>query len=110
VTSRLLLRPRLWRWISCLNATAMTVYLWHFVPTIVIGVPCYPTGVMPQPAIGTAPWWELRPAWFALLSAVLMPLVMAAMSAERPPPGCRAGAGHPGCGRRRCCWLASLPP
>ncbi len=31
-----------------------TVYLWHFVPVIVIAAAFYPTGVMPQPAIGTA--------------------------------------------------------
>lgn len=38
----------------------MTVYLWHFVPVIAVAVAFYPTGVMPQPVIGTARWWELR--------------------------------------------------
>jgi len=52
--------------------------------------------VIPQPAVGTAQWWELRPAWFALLTLVLVPLVMAAMRAERPMPRLRAGAGRPG--------------
>ena len=61
--ARLLARPRLWRRVRRLNATTMTVYLWHFVPVITIAVAFYPTGVMGQPAIGTARWWGLRLAW-----------------------------------------------
>jgi len=74
----------------------MTVYLWHFVPAIVVAVVFYPAGVMPQPAIGTARWWELRPAWFALLTVVLVPLVAALMRAERPMSRLPAGIGPPG--------------
>ena len=96
VMSRLLLGPRLWQRVSCLNATAMTVYLWHFVPAIVVAVACYPTGIMPQPAIGTAPWWGLRPVWFALLTVVLVPLVMAFKPAEWPPPWLSRGRGPSG--------------
>ncbi len=59
--SRLLTRPRLGRHVKNLNATVMTLYLWHMAPVIVIAVAFYPMGVMPQPAIGTAQWWELRP-------------------------------------------------
>jgi 1-acyl-sn-glycerol-3-phosphate acyltransferase len=86
-------RPRLWRPVRRLNATTMTVYLWHFVPVIVIAVAFYPTGVMPPPAIGTAQWWGLRLAWFALLTVVLVPLVMAVMWAERPMRRLPAGIG-----------------
>jgi hypothetical protein len=93
VLSRRLARPGLWRRVRCLNATAMTVYLWHFVPTIVIAVACYPTGVLAQPAIGTARCWELRPAWFAPLTAVLVPLVKAVRPAQRPPPWLSGGRG-----------------
>ena len=82
--SRLLARPGLWQRVRRLNAAAMTVYLWHFVPVIVIAVAFFPTGVLPQPAVGTAQWWELRPAWLALLTVVLVPLVMVVMRAERP--------------------------
>jgi fucose 4-O-acetylase-like acetyltransferase len=91
--TRLLAKPRLWRRVRRLNATTMTVYLWHFVPVIIIAVAFYPTGVMPQPAIGTAQWWELRPAWWALLTVVLVPLVMAVMWAERPMRRLPAGIG-----------------
>ena len=96
VVSRLLARPRPWQRVGRLNATVMTVYLWHFVPAIVIAVAFYATGVMPQPAIGTAEWWELRPAWWALLTVVLVPLVMAVMRAERPMLRLPAGLAPPG--------------
>jgi hypothetical protein len=70
--------------ITRLNATVMTVYLWHMVPVILVAVAMYPTGVLPQPAIGSAQWWATRPAWLALLAAVLIPLTLAVMRAERP--------------------------
>jgi len=81
---RLLSRPAMWRRVQRLNATVMTVYLWHFVPVIVVAIACYPTGVLPQPPIGSAQWWALRPVWFGLLTVVLVPLTMAVMRAERP--------------------------
>ena len=81
--SRLLARPGLWRLVTRLNDRAMTVYLWHMAPVIVIAVAFYPTGVMPQPAIGTAQWWVLRLAWLALLTAVLVPVVAAFTWADR---------------------------
>jgi fucose 4-O-acetylase-like acetyltransferase len=94
--SRLLRRPRLWRWVTRINSTVMTVYLWHMVPVIIIGVAFYPTGVIPQPAVGTGQWWELRPAWFAMLTLVLVPLVRAVMWAERPMARLPAGLGRAG--------------
>ena len=94
--SRLLARPWLWRRVRRLNATVMTVYLWHFVPVIVIAVAFFPTRLMPQPAIGTAEWWELRPAWFALLTLVLIPLVLILDWAQRPMLRLPAGLGPAG--------------
>ena len=94
--TRLLARPRLWHRVARLNETTMTVYLWHFVPVIIIAAAFYPIGVMPQPAVGTARWWELRPAWFAMLTVVLVPLVAAVMRAERPMSRLPAGIGPPG--------------
>jgi len=96
VMSRLLRRSGLWRWVTRLNPAVMTVYLWHMVPVIIIAVAFYRTGLMPQPAIGIGQWWELRPAWFALLTLVLVPLVMAVMRAERPMVRLPAGAGRAG--------------
>ena len=56
--SRLLARPRWWRAVTRLNPAVMLVYLWHMVPVIIAAVAFYPTGVMPQPRIGSAGWWE----------------------------------------------------
>ena len=94
--ARLLLRPALWRRVRRLDATVMTVYLWHFVPVIVVAIACYPAGLLPQPAIGSARWWELRPAWFALLTVVLAAVTMLVMRAERPLLKLPAAIGPPG--------------
>jgi hypothetical protein len=64
----------------------MTVYLWHMVPVIVVALVAYPHGLVPQPAIGSALWWELRPAWLAVLAMVLVPLAALMMRFDRPRP------------------------
>jgi hypothetical protein len=74
----------------------MTVYLWHFAPVLVIAAAFYPAGMMPQPAIGSAQWWALRPAWLGLLTVVLVPMTMAIMRAERPMGRLPAGIGPAG--------------
>ena len=43
--------------------------------------------------IGTARWWELRPAWLVLLTAMLVALVI--MWLERPMRRLPAGIGRP---------------
>ena len=94
--SGLLARPRLWRMLSRSNGAVMTVYLWHFVPVIIISMAFYMTGVLPQPSVGSAQWFAWRPVWFALLTAVLVPLVAFVMWAERPLLRLPAGLGRPG--------------
>jgi fucose 4-O-acetylase-like acetyltransferase len=94
--SLLLSGQRRWRWIQRLNAQVMNAYLWHFVPVVIIVVAFYPTGVMPQPAIGSAQWWELRLAWWVLLTVVLVPLVLGVTLAERPMLRLPDGLGRPG--------------
>ena len=81
---RLLTRPRWWRPVTRVTPAVMLVYLWHMVPVIIVALAFYPTGVMPQPAIGSAQWWELRPAWIALLIAVLVPLIIGLLWLHRP--------------------------
>lgn len=96
VSGLLAVRERLWKSVRRLNNTVMTVYLWHFVPVLIIAVACYPTGVLPQPPIGSAQWWSQRLVWWALLTAVLAPLVIAVMWAERPMLRIPSGLGPPG--------------
>ncbi|WP_326812919.1 acyltransferase [Streptomyces scopuliridis] len=93
---RLLARPGLWRRISRFNAAVMTVYLWHMVPVILVALALYPTGLAPQPAIGTAAWLALRLPWVALLSAVMIPLVLVLLRAQRPLLRLPAGVGPTG--------------
>jgi surface polysaccharide O-acyltransferase-like enzyme len=69
VTSRL----RRARWRSLLttaNRNAMALYLWHMVPVVVVALACYPTGLAPQPSLGSGAWWLWRLAWVAVLSVV----------------------------------------
>ncbi len=94
--ARLLTRPRWWRQVTRLNTAVMTVYLWHMAPVIVVALALYRTGVMPQLAVGSALWWVLRPAWFAALIAVLIPLTAAVMAAQRPLRRLPPGLGAPG--------------
>jgi len=91
--ARPLARPGRWHHVQRLNNAVMTAYLWHFVPVLVIAAAFYPTGMMPQPAIGTAQWWQLRPAWLGLLTVILVPVVLAIMWAERPMRRLPAGIG-----------------
>jgi hypothetical protein len=56
----------------------------------------YPTGIMPQPAIGSGEWWLTRLAWFGLLTVVLVVLVAAINWAERPMLRLPTGAGPSG--------------
>jgi fucose 4-O-acetylase-like acetyltransferase len=94
--SWLLSGERARRWIQRLNAQVMNAYLWHFVPVIIIVVAFYPTGAAPQPVIGSVQWWELRLAWWGLLTVVLVPLVLGVTAAERPMLRLPDGLGRPG--------------
>jgi Acyltransferase family len=89
--SGLLRRPGLWRAVTRLNNKAMTVYLWHMAPVIIIAIALYPNGLLPQPAIATTSWWVLRLAWFVLLTEVLVLLVVAFSWADPPRPAARTG-------------------
>ena len=94
--SRRLSKDRLWQPVRRLNSLVMNVYLWHFVPAIVVAVAFYPAGLLPQPSVGSARWFALRLVWWALLTAVLVPLVIGVTQAERPMLRLPAGLGRPG--------------
>ncbi|HEV3173610.1 MAG TPA: acyltransferase [Actinocrinis sp.] len=82
--SRWLRRPRLWRFIEVCNTEVMTVYLWHMLPVVLGGVLLYVTGAMPQPTVGSAEWWVLRPAWIGCVAVLLAPLVLLSRRLRRP--------------------------
>jgi hypothetical protein len=94
--TRLLSSDRHWQRIRRLNAVVMNVYLWHFVPAIVIAVAFYPTGLLPQPHVGSREWFALRLVWWALLTVVLALLVIVVTQLERPMIRLPVGLGRPG--------------
>ncbi len=94
--NRFLERERWWRRVTWLNSKVMTIYLWHMAPVAIVAVALYPTGLMPQAPIGSAHWWVLRLAWFAILTGVLVPLVALVMWAEQPLRLLPSGLGRLG--------------
>jgi hypothetical protein len=94
--TRLLSSDRRWRPVRRLNAVVMNVYLWHFVPAIIIAVAFYRTGLLPQPHVGSREWFALRLVWWALLTVVLALLVIVVTQIERPMVRLPAGLGRPG--------------
>ncbi|WP_049577501.1 acyltransferase family protein [Streptomyces sp. SBT349] len=89
-------RPARLRRIGRLNSAVLTVYLWHMSPVILLALTLYPAGLAPQPTIGSGTWLALRAAWVAVLAAVLAPLTVAVMWAERPLRRLPTGAGVAG--------------
>ena len=85
---------RAWLWTATvlLNGMIMTVYLWHLTAFVLAVVAAWLLGgpgldVTP----GTAPWWLLRPVWFAVYIAVLLPLIALFVRFEQM--GSNAGKG-----------------
>jgi hypothetical protein len=72
---RWLERRRVWTVVVAANGMAMTVFLWHLTAMLSVAAATLPTGVMPQPPIGSAAWWAWRPVWIAVLCVALVPLV-----------------------------------
>jgi fucose 4-O-acetylase-like acetyltransferase len=72
---RWLRRPRPWTAVVGVNAVILTAFLWHMTAVVVAAVALYPTGILPQPQIGTAQWLLLRLPWLAFLALVLALLI-----------------------------------
>lgn len=90
-----LYRPHPWAAVVVLNHVVMTVFLWHLIPVVVVGAALYPTGLMPQPGVGTLAWFALRPLWIVVLACVLVPLVAVAARSEHIASRVRRGAMVP---------------
>ena len=88
----MLLRPALTRWLSrkgpwkaviAVNASIMTLYLWHLSALVIAVSTLFPLG-FPQPAVGTGFWWLTRPLWIAAMAIPLAGLVSFFGRFERP--------------------------
>jgi peptidoglycan/LPS O-acetylase OafA/YrhL len=93
--SRWLERARIWALVSRANGVVMTLYLWHMAPVIVVAVALYPSGLLAQPPLGSAGWWELRVAWVAILAVLVAPMaaVLGRLEQTSRPAGAIAPAG-----------------
>jgi hypothetical protein len=92
---RWLERARIWALVSRANGVVMTLYLWHMAPVIVVAVALYPSGLLAQPPLGSAGWWELRVAWVAILAVLVAPMaaVLGRLEQTSRPAGAIAPAG-----------------
>ena len=72
---RWLERPRVWAGVVLANGVAMTVFLWHLTALMIVAAVTLPSGLMPQPVVGSAAWWAWRPVWLLTLAVALVPLV-----------------------------------
>lgn len=64
-----LLRRARWRHLlTVANENSLALYLWHMFPVVAVALVGYPSGLLPQPDIGTARWWWWRLGWVAILA------------------------------------------
>ncbi len=110
---RWLQRPRPWALTILVNASIMTVYLWHVtVLALVVGLANLLGGIGLGLEPGTGAWWLSRPLWLLVLAAglaLLLPVFgrferEARGAVARPLPGWRALGGAAGV----CAGLALL--
>ena len=77
------------------NENALALYLWHMVPVVAVALACYPTGLLPQPELGSGAWWLWRLGWIAILLvatvAELMLLWLGRSAFARPMPSVEVG-------------------
>jgi hypothetical protein len=81
--ARWLERPRPWRFTIGVNATIMTLFLWHMTAFLLAVLALWPMG-LGRAEGGTARWWLERPAWIVVPGLILAVLVVAFSRFERP--------------------------
>lgn len=82
VLNRVLTRGVWPRVIGVANNNVMALYLWHMLPVIVVTLVGYPTGLLPQPPLGSGAWWLARLEW-ELVLAVVVAALLALMAWQR---------------------------
>lgn len=80
---------RAWVPVVAVNAVAMTLYVWHMVPVVLVALPAHALGALAGPEPLTGAWFALRPVWLLACAVVLVPLVLAVARLER------LGVGRP---------------
>ncbi|MDF1668174.1 MAG: acyltransferase [Roseovarius sp.] len=74
--SKWLQRTRPWAVVILFNQMIMTIYLWHMTAMIlIIGIAVQMGGIGLEVQPGSGAWWSMRPIWFGLFIATLVPLV-----------------------------------
>ena len=76
-------RPRPWRFTIGVNATIMTLFLWHMTAFLLAVLALWPLGFGREPG-GSARWWLERPLWIAASALILVGLVAVFSRFERP--------------------------
>ncbi|GAA4884198.1 acyltransferase family protein [Actinomycetospora straminea] len=79
---RLLRRRRPWRWVVAVNATAMTLFVWHMTAFAAVFLVVERLGAAPG-GVPDAAWVLARPFWLVAPAVVLAVLVAAFRRAER---------------------------
>ena len=72
--NRWLQRPRAWKATIAVNASIMTLFLWHMTAYLVVILLLWPLGYGKE-SEPTARWWLERPVWIVVPGAVLLVLV-----------------------------------
>jgi Acyltransferase family len=70
--NRVLKSARAQRVLALANDNVMALYLWHMVPVVAVALAGYPTGLLPQPVLGSSAWWLFRLEWVAILAVVAL--------------------------------------
>ncbi len=60
------------RVLAVANDNVMALYLWHMIPVVIVAVVGYPSGLLPQPELGSTAWWWFRLEWVAILAVVTL--------------------------------------
>jgi fucose 4-O-acetylase-like acetyltransferase len=92
LASSWLRRWRVWVAVVAVNSVMLTLFLWHMAAALVTAVAVYASGLMPTPAIDSAPWLLLRIPWLAACAVVLAVLVALFAGIEVGMPGARKGS------------------
>ena len=65
-----------WATVGVLGTAIITIFLWHMTALVIVASATHLTGWWPQMTAIDGQWWALRPAWLALCTFALMPLVL----------------------------------